>query len=191
MKCFLFLFNFIAIYGIASALDKPVQEIKKNDNYTIQRLMLYNKSGKILMEKNAFGWMTPAIRSNENQSLKEGLSGLAKKIGVEITPVRLRGIFTYKFEGLSDHMGLVSYRTHYEAKVKSGEIIRPESKTIRYEWLTVNQAKDSISHPGLKAEFAQMTKQPDKIWGGSFLCIFQNDKLESVRQIEAFYTLNK
>ena len=46
--------------------------IKKADNYTIQRLIIFNDQNDILLEKGIAGWMTPALRSNENQSLKEG-----------------------------------------------------------------------------------------------------------------------
>ena len=190
MKRYFFIIVLIIVCGLGSAFDAPKQETKKDDNYTIQRLMLYNKAGNILMEKNAYGWMTPALRSNENLSLQEGLNELAKKMGFEMAPISLCGIFTYKFEGLNDHVGHVSYRTHYKAKVKSGAVLQPTDKSIHYEWLTEKQAQDSIGHPALKAEFSQMIKHPDKIWGGSFLCIFKNDKLENIKQTEAFYSLH-
>jgi hypothetical protein len=169
------------------------KQVKKTDNYTIQRLIIHNSKGEILMQRNKFGWFTPSIRSNENQSLREGLDSLATAIGIIVAPVRFAGIFTYKYDGLSDHNGLVSYRTHYTTTYKSGELIQPKDAkdtTRQFKWLPIKEALDIIGMAALKAETTQIITHPDVIWGGSFLLKYKDEKLESIKMVEDFYALS-
>lgn len=166
--------------------------LKKIDNYTVQRLIIFNNKKEILMQRNRFGWFTPSIRSNENQSLKEGLDSLTKAIGITIEPIKLAGIFTYKYDGLSDHIGLVSYRTHYTTKYISGELIQykdPKDSTRLYKWMPIKEALDAISMKALQEETTQIIQHPKKIWGGSFLLSFKNEVLDSIKMVETFYSL--
>jgi hypothetical protein len=168
------------------------KQAKKTDNYTIQRLIVFNAQKEILMQRNKFGWFTPSIRSNENQSLKEGLDSLAKAIGISVEPVKFAGIFTYKYDGLSDHNGLVSYRTHYTTSYKSGELIQPKDpkdSTRQFKWLPIKEALDIIGMSALKAETMQIINHPEAIWGGSFLLKYKDEKLESIKMVEDFYSL--
>jgi hypothetical protein len=165
---------------------------KKIDNYTIQRLIVFKNNKEILMQRNRFGWFTPSIRSNENQSLKEGLDSLAKAIGIAIEPIKLAGVFNYKYDGLSDHIGLVSYRTHYRTKYVSGELIQyndPKDSTRLYKWMPIKEALDAIGMQALKEETTQIIQHPKKIWGGSFLLSYKNDVLQSIQMLEKFYAL--
>jgi hypothetical protein len=166
---------------------------KKIDNYTIQRIIVFNAKKEILMQRNRFGCFTPSIRSNENQSLKEGLDSLAKAIGIVIEPIKLAGIFTYKYDGLPDHIGLVSYRTHYKTKYISGELIQykdPKDSTRLYKWMPIKEALEAIGMQALKEETTQIILYPKKIWGGSFLLSYKNDVLQSIKKLEEFYSLN-
>lgn len=163
--------------------------VKKPDNYTIQRLIVFNYKKEVLLEKGKNGWMTPALRSNENQSLKEGLDSLAKAIGISIKTLKLAGIYTYKFIGLPDHKE-VSYRTHYTAKYVSGNLAQPTPDRA-YKWFTVTEALETIDNEALKAETAQIIKYPETVWGGSFLYTYVNDTLESLKMTEDFYSLSE
>jgi hypothetical protein len=162
------------------------QVIKRADNYTIQRLIIFNNKKEILMEKYWGGWQTPALRSNQNQSLKEGLDSMATAIGISIEPVKLAGIITYKYEGLPDHKE-VSYRTHYTAKYKSGEPIKTKDK--EYHWLSIKEALEKISMEALKIETTQIVNHPKVVWGGSFLLTYKDDKLQTLKLVEDFYPL--
>lgn len=162
--------------------------VKKADNYTIQRLLIF-KGDQILLEKGPNGWMTPALRSNENQSLKEGLDSLAKAIGLSIRLIKLSGLYTYKFIGLPDHKE-VSYRTHYTAKYISGELVTSKQPDKMYKWVAIKNAVDSISNEALKAETSQILNYPKVLWGGSFLYTYKSGKLESIKMTENFYPLS-
>jgi hypothetical protein len=196
-RIFLCIVSFF-LHNLVNAQDSskmPIAKtfIKKTDNYTIQRLIVFNSKKEILMQRNRFGWFTPSIRSNENQSLKEGLDSLAKAIGIIIEPVKLAGIFTYKYDGLSDHVGVVSYRTHYSTKYISGELIQyidSKDSTRLYKWMPVKEALAVISMQALKEETTQIIQNPKKIWGGSFLLSYKNDVLQSIKKLEEFYSLN-
>ena len=162
------------------------QVIKRADNYTIQRLIVFNDKKEILMEKYWGGWQTPALRSNQNQSLREGLDSMATAMGISTEPVKLAGIITYKYEGLPDHKE-VSYRTHYTAKYKSGNPIKTKDK--EYHWLPIKEALEKISMEALKIETTQIVNNPKVVWGGSFLLTYQDDKLQTLKLVEEFYPL--
>jgi hypothetical protein len=100
----LFLFSLYAVSAQDSlkALAKKEPVVRK-DNYTVQYLIIYNEQNKVLLQKNKSGWHTIAIRSNENQSIKEALDSLARSIGLSIDFLKLAGLYTYKFQGLPDH----------------------------------------------------------------------------------------
>lgn len=184
----------MALFKTAPAQDTSKvltkQEIiKKTDNYTIQRLIIFNNEKEILLEKGKNGWMTPALRSNENLSLKEGLDSLAKAIGVSIKIIKLSGVYTYKFKGLPDHKE-VSYRTHYTARYISGNLTQPRQPDREYKWFNIKEALENISNEALKAETSQIIKYPETLWGGSFLYTYTNDTLESLKMTEDFYSLS-
>lgn len=185
-----FLFSEQIIFAQETAKASPTQQevIKKADNYTIQRLIIY-KGNQILLEKGQNGWMTPALRSNENQSLKEGLDSLAKAIGLTVKIVKLSGVYTYKFKNLPDHKE-VSYRTHYTAKYLSGEVIQPKQADREYKWFAIKDVVDNIPNEALKKETAQILMYPNTLWGGSFLHTFKDGEFENVVMTEDFYPLS-
>lgn len=166
----------------------PTEVIKKIDNYTIQRLIIVNGNEEILMLKNKFGWHTPALRSNDNQSIKESLDSLASTMGFTIHSLKLAGLYTYKFEGLPDHKQ-VSFRSHYTAKFKTGNLIQPNEGDNEYHWMPVEEALEKITFASLKLETTQILKNPKCIWGGSFLIIWKDDKFIESKVLEEPYSL--
>jgi hypothetical protein len=183
----LFATTYLSAQDTSKTTTKP-EIIKKADNYTIQRLIVFNTQNEILLEKGRNGWMTPSLRSNENQTLREGLDSLAKAIGISVKILKLSGLYTYKFKDLPDHKE-VSYRTHYTAEYISGELIQPTQPDKEYKWIKVNDAIESISNTALKAETNQIIKFPNTLWGGSFLYTYKDGKLESIKMTEDFYSL--
>ncbi len=172
--------------GVTAKKDEPQ---KKTDNYTIQWLLIFNEKNEVLMLKDKFGWKTPVLRSNENQSVNEGLEGLATAIGISIDKIRLAGLFTYKYSGLPDHK-VVSFRSHYSAKLKSGKVIQPKDGNSEYIWIPTKEAANKIEMESLKMEIAQIISYPKTIWGGSFLLIFKDEKFQSIEILEKFYPLS-
>lgn len=167
----------------------PKQEpIKKTDNYTVLYLIILNENGEVLLQKNRAGWHTLGIRSNENQSVREALDSLANSIGLTIQSVKLAGLYTYKFEGLPDHKE-VSFRTHFTAKFKSGKLIQPNDVDREYRWTSIKEAMEKITFESLRLETSQILKNPETIWGGSFLIIWKDDKFIGSRVLEEPYSL--
>ena len=138
--------------------------------------------------KDKYGWKTPVLRSNENLSLKEGIDSLVKPIGISIHKLNLAGLTTYQYKGLKDNQ-VVSYRSYYTAKLKSGEILQSQGKEKEYRWFTQNEALKLVEMQPLKTELEQILKNPKKIWGGSFILVFENEKLKTFEQKETFYEL--
>ncbi len=167
---------------------KKIEPIKKIDNYTIQWLIVFNSKKEILLMKDKYGWKTPVLRSNENLSLKEGIDSLVKPIGISIDKLSLTGLTTYKYSGLKDNQ-VVSFRSYYTAKLKDGKIIQPKDNEKEYKWLSINEALQKIEMQPLKTELEQILKNPKKIWGGSFVMIFEEEKFKTFKQTEPFYEL--
>ena len=142
--------------------------------------------------KDKYGWKTPVLRSNENLSLQEGIDSLVKPIGISIRKLNLAGLTTYQYRGLKDNQ-VVSYRSYYTAKLKGGEIIQSQDKDKdkdkEYKWFTINEAIKIIEMRPLKTELEQIFKNPKKMWGASFILIFENEKLKTFEQKEPFYEL--
>lgn len=165
------------------------QEAKKTDNYTVQYLIVFNERKEILLQKNNAGWHTLAMRSTESQSIKEAMDSLAKSAGLTIHSLKLAGLYTYKFEGLPDHRQ-VSFRTHYTAELNSGNLIKSAGSDREYHWVPVKEAMDKLTFESLKLETSQILKYPEKIWGGTFLIIWKDDKFVGSRVLEEPYPLS-
>jgi hypothetical protein len=193
MKSILIILSFFIVQQLSTGQDtskviSKKQIVKKADNYTIQRLIILNDKNEILMEKFWNGWQTPALRSNQNQSLKEGIDSMSTAIGIITEPIKLAGIFTYKYEGLPDHKE-VSYRTHYIAKYKSGQLNKLKEK--EYFWFPIKDGVEKIGMEALKIETTQIVDNPNIVWGGSFLLSYKDDKLQSLKLVEKFYPLTE
>lgn len=166
-----------------------VKEAKEVDNYTIQYLIIWNSRGEILLQKNKAGWHTLAMRSNKSQSIKEAMDSLANSIGLKIELLRLAGLYVYKFDGLPDHKE-ASFRTHFTARLASGELVQPDDPEREYRWVPVKEAIEKITFESLKLETTQILKEPDKIWGGTFLILWKDGKFLGSRVLEKPYQLS-
>ena len=169
---------------------KSFAQESPKDTYTIQRLIIYNSSGKILLEKHENGWMTPALRHNNKLNTNEGLKKLASDFGLTISSPKLAGIFMF----ISDE-SQSSFRQHYVSKLVSGELILPQGK-LEVKWFSPHEAVEMMSLPDAKLIFAvrdmteQILKYPEIIWGGTFTLRKENDK--TVYKItENFYPIGK
>lgn len=159
------------------------------DSYTIQRLIIYNQNGEILLEKHKNGWMTPALRHQSKASTNEGLSHLATEFGLKISPPKLAGIFLF----IAEYKPQSSFRQHYFSKVVEGDLSVPEGK-LDAQWFAPHKAVEMMSLPDTKLIPAvrDMTKHllefPEIVWGGSF-SLWKEDGKTMYKVTENFYPL--
>ncbi|MGB5417431.1 hypothetical protein [Algibacter sp.] len=185
MKKIILLF-FVILLGIESFAQET-----QNDTYTIQRLIIYNSNGEILLEKHKNGWMTPALRHNSKLTTNKGLNDLASDFGLTISSPKLSGIFMF----ISDYKPQSSFRQHYVANSVDGELRLPEGK-LDVKWFLPHEAIEMMSLPDAKLIFAvrdmteQILKYPEIIWGGSFTLWKENDKTV-YKTTENFYPIGK
>ena len=159
------------------------------DSYTIQRLIIFNNNGDILLEKHQNGWMTPALRHNNKLTINEGLEKLAIEFGLKISAPKLSGIFLF----ISDYKPQSSFRQHFIANVVDGKLVTPKSK-LDAQWFSPKKAIEMMSLPDAKLIFAvrDMTQlileNPDKVWAGSYTLWKENNKTK-YQISEKYYTL--
>jgi len=180
----LLLLSFIIFF-----VSKSFAQETGNDSYTIQRLLIYNEQGEILLEKNNSGWMTPALRHNSKVTIKDGLMDLASEFGIEVTSPKIAGIFMF----MADYRPISQFRQHFTCNIIDGELKVPESKK-EAKWFSISKAIEMMSLPETTAPLVirDMTKQllyyPEIIWGGTFLLSKKDGKI-TYKTIENFYPL--
>jgi hypothetical protein len=180
----LLLLSFIILLGLTSFAQET-----GNDSYTIQRLLIYNQKGEVLLEQNDFGWMTPALRHNSKTTIKDGLTSLAAEFGLEVSSPKISGIFMF----MSDYKPISQFRQHYSCNIVEGKLTIPECKKD-VQWFSMNKALKMMSLSDTKAPLVirDMTKQllyyPTVIWGGTFL-LSKKDGVISYKTIENYYPL--
>lgn len=160
-----------------------------NDSYTIQRLLIYNQKSELLLEKNDFGWMTPALRHNSKTTIKDGLINLAAEYGLSVTSPKIAGIFMF----ISDYKSISQFRQHYRCDYIDGQLTVPEGKQ-NAQFFSINKAIEMMSLADTKAPLVirDMTKQlvyyPEIIWGGTFN-LSKKDGIITYKTLENFYPL--
>jgi len=180
----LILLSLIVFFGLQSFAQET-----GNDSYTIQRLLIYNHKGEILLEKNDFGWMTPALRHNSQTTIKDGLMTLASEYGLKVNSPKIAGIFMF----MSDYKPISQFRQHFSCKIVDGELKVPDNKKD-VQWFSISKAIEMMSLPETKAPLVirDMTKQllyyPEIIWGGTFLLSKKDGKI-IYKTTEEFYPL--
>lgn len=180
----LLLLSFILLWGISSyAQDSG------NDTYTIQRLIIYNENGEILLEKHKNGWMTPALRHTSKATTNEGMNELASTFGLKISPPKLAGIFMF----VSEYKPQSSFRQHYVCNLTDGTLVLPEEK-LDAQWFAPYKAIEMLSLPDAKliGAVGDMTKQillyPEIIWGGTFT-LWKEEGTTKYKTSENFYSI--
>lgn len=162
------------------------------DSYTIQRLIIFNDNGDMLLQKHKNGWMTPALRHNTETTINEGLDKLASDFGLSIATPQLRGIVMYFH---SDNKK-PSFRQHYSCQLKSGTLKTPESM-LDAKWFSPQIAIQKMLNPETKIVTAvgETTKHilnhPNSIWGGAYLLVKEEGKKTKSQIKEAFYPIGK
>lgn len=177
---------FVVLFGV-----KSIAQETGNDSYTIQRLIIFNEKGEILLQKHDNGWMTPALRHNTEVTTNKGLLNLAIDFGLKVSTPQLQGIFMYFH---SDNKK-PSFRQHYSCKLIAGELKTPEGM-LSANWFSPSEAIEKILSPEAKiaSSVGDTTKQildhPNTIWGGSYMLNKEGDEIKA-EMIENFYAIGK
>ena len=163
---------------------------KKLDNFTLQRLIILNDAGEILMEQGEVtsGKEEPSLfplslYSNKRQSINEAMDSLALSRGIKISNLELRSYATYKFA----YHTQVSFRSYYVAKHAGGTIKQSKGTSIM-KWVPVSEALPHIPVEAIRLITKQVLDFPSTVWGGSFL-ISENGEEHDTSVLEAFYPL--
>lgn len=168
----------------------PAAARTAQDDYTILRLLVTDDQGRLLLEHNRSGWMTPAVRANRKQSVQEALRQLATELGLQVSPFTLAALYSYRFnEDPPDPApDAVSFRQHYRATLRSGQ---PPATTEekQYRWVSRDEAAHLIGMQALRMETLQVLDHPETLWGGAFELSFKGDEATGTELIEPFYPL--
>ncbi len=156
---------------------------KKLDNFTLQRLIVQNDAGEILMEQYEQGSSPPSMYSNTRQSVKESMDSLALSLGIKISNLELRAYPTYKFA----YHGQVSFRSYFVAKYVEGDL-KKSTNAATMKWMPVEEALSKIPVKAIRLITKQVLEFPETVWGGSFL-ISENGERHETEVIEKFYPI--
>lgn len=167
-----------------------VERDRKLDNFTLQRLLVLNDAGEVLMEQGDVlkdqdepTWFPPSLYSNTRQSITEAMDSLALSYGIKISQPELRAYTTYKFT----YHGQASFRSYYVAKHVAGKVIKSKGASV-IKWLPVEEALAHIPVEAIRLITKQVLEFPNNVWGGSFL-ISENEELHETMILEDFYPL--
>jgi len=163
---------------------------KTLDNFTLQRLIVINDAGEILMEQGEIppgkekpSWFPLSLYSNKRQSITEAMDSLALSYGIKISTPQLRAYTTYKFA----YHNQVSFRSYYVAKHDGGTVLPSKDGSVM-KWLPVEEALSHIPVEAIRLITKQVLEHPLTLWGGSFL-ISENGELHETLVLEEFYPL--
>lgn len=180
----------LLLFLLLLALQSYTQETG-NDTYTIQRLLIFNEKGEVLLEQNDFGWMTPALRHNSKTTIVDGLKDLAAEFNIDISSPKIAGIFMF----MPDYKPISQFRQHFRCQKVDGDLVVPENKKDA-RWFSISKAVEMMSLPGTKAPavIRDMTQQvlyyPEIIWGGTFELSKDVDGKITHGLLENYYPLN-
>ncbi|UQA68637.1 NUDIX hydrolase [Stenotrophomonas maltophilia] len=168
----------------------PAPSRPAQDDYTILRLLVTDDQGRLLLEHNRSGWMTPAVRANRKQSIQQALQQLSSDLGLQVSPFTLAAIYSYRFneDPPDPSHDAVSFRQHYRATLRAGQ---PPARTAdkEYRWVSRDEAATLIGMEALRMETLQVLDHPGTLWGGAFELSFKGDEATGTRLIEPFYPL--
>ena len=163
---------------------------RKLDNFTLQRLLVLNDAGEILVEQGdistedgKISWFPFSSYSNQRLSVKEAMDSLALSHGIKITQPQLKAYTTYKFS----YHEQVSHRSYYVAKYASGTI-KPSTDGVVRKWVPIEEVLPNIPVEAIRLTAQQVLKYPETVWGGSFL-ISENGEQHDTTVLEEFYPL--
>lgn len=145
-------------------VSSPLFAQQTANTSTFHRLLIFNEKSELMLVriKDSDRWVTPGWYQDEKLTIRQGLEQLAESYGVKISSPVLKGVFTLK-DGQSR---VISTRLIYSTKITSGKLEAP-ALIGEIKWLPVQEAAEVITYPHISAQFMQITKHPNTVWGGT------------------------
>ncbi|MEN1785571.1 MAG: hypothetical protein AAGF77_10565 [Bacteroidota bacterium] len=152
-------------------------------NFSMQRLIVLNENNEMLMVRESYVWVPPALLYDKQEYVLENLQRLAKDYGIETTSPELRGLFAFKY----DYHPYASLRNYYVAQYVQGTIEVPKGMD-EVVWMPIPEAIEKITVTAIKEITEQLLEFPDVVWGGSFM-VSRTDNGHPTQQTVSFYPL--
>lgn len=145
----------LLIATTVSAADRPS---------TFHRILLLDDADRILVIKikDYDVWVTPGWYQDQDQTVREGLTGLMAGYGVTMTAPELRGVFTLSHEDKQD----MSTRLFHVARLMGGDLVLPDIIS-EAKWLPLEEATALFSFEHIAVLTRQVLEHPDVVWGGA------------------------
>lgn len=155
------------------------------ENFTVQRVLILNDNGEMLMSKDRSVWSMPSLVYKDREFIREGIDSLSTSYGIQLSNIEIRGQFSYKY----DYQPYATIRNYYVANYAGGELKTPEGFEDA-RWIPIPEAIEKTTVTSIKQIANQILDYPNTVWGGSFLVSDVGDD-HPTAQTEAFYPLFK
>jgi len=178
-------FLFCCLLFLISCNKEQNAHVEPTHNFTVNRLIVLNDKGEVLMGKEEGNWYTLSHVYNERQFIKECLDSLSNEYGITTTTPQLHGYFSYKYE----YHPYSTLRSFYVAQYLDGDI-KPVGNMTEMKWMSKEDAIALTPVESMKLGIKQILENPDTLWSGSFM-IYRKGEHHHARLIEDFYPLFK
>ncbi len=152
-------------------------------NFTVERLIVLNDKGEVLMNKEAGNWYTFSAVFNKTQYVHEVVDSIAQEYGFQVSQPELRGYFGFKYE----YHPYATRRAYYVANYVSGTP-KPSGIIEDIKWMPMEEALDKTPVEAMKEGIRQILENPGILWGGSFE-VYRKGEHHHTRMTEPFYPL--
>jgi hypothetical protein len=110
---------------------------------------------------------------------------MAAEMGIQVSDVKLCGLFTQKWQGQPG----ATLMHYYQARYVGGEPKEPADCT-EIRWFPFEEAVKVIPYPMMTDMMQQIRKNPGKVIGAAFERYKDANNVSQHRTLEDFYVLN-
>ena len=154
-----------------------------NRNYF--KLCILNEKNEVLLVEHNNNWELIGGEYNTADTLRGYVKTLAMTSNVEVTDIRLRGLFSVYFNSMAKPF----VYHYYSARYQSGNIKIPDGCTGA-KWVDVVEARQIIAYEEMLWMY-EYIRESDHLRGGSYRIL--KDTVAGTRKVEvidAFHDLN-
>ncbi|WP_350286744.1 hypothetical protein [uncultured Croceitalea sp.] len=156
---------------------------KPTHNFTVKRLLIFNKKNELLMEKIESNWYPPSIVFDKRQHIKESVDSLVNGYGIATKNLRLSAYLSFKYE----YHPYVTLRPYYSMEYSSGELIVPEGRED-VKWMPIDEVMAKTPVEAMKETIKKITEYPRTVWSGTFM-VYRKGEEHHTRQEEPMFPL--
>ncbi|WP_299123889.1 hypothetical protein [uncultured Tenacibaculum sp.] len=139
------------------------QNKKTEPNYSFIKLVITNSSNEVLLVKWRNDWEIQGRKFAGDFAMKEFVKSMAKSVGIKVKDIKLRGLFTFHFEGY--HKPTLMH--YYQASYVSGTI-KPPPSCSDVAWVPIDQSLEKMAYKDMKAIMKRIFKDKS-VWGGALV----------------------